>query len=139
MADNDNGNELDAKLREAVAKAKPRSLAEQVAYALTELRCGAYGNGYVYALRCDLVGLVKIGRADVPQFRIADLERMNAAPLRLVGLAHGADFEGSIQRRHVKHRKHGEWFAINDNPLPVIDGMCLTCRERVLAECAAQR
>lgn len=83
--------------------------------------------GWLYALRCDAVGLTKIGKAIDPLPRIAELERMNAASLRLLGLAHDQRHESVIHRKYGAHRRHGEWFAIDENPLP-FDGKCATCR-----------
>ncbi len=83
--------------------------------------------GWLYAIRCDAVGLTKIGKAINPMTRIADLARMNAAPLILVGLAHDQRAEFAVHRKFSRNRAHGEWFAINENPLP-FDGTCVTCR-----------
>lgn len=106
------------------------SLREEVYTMLASLRCpGPHGKGFVYALRCDLVGLVKIGKSetDDPWPRIAELERMNAAPLRLLALGHGGYLESSIHSRHAKSRRHGEWFAIEDNPFTGSGAKCFTC------------
>jgi len=107
----------------------PVPLLEQVAIEVARLSACGPARGWVYALHCESVGLTKIGRAVDPIPRIAELERMNAAPLTLLGLAHGQDNEQTLHRRYAERRAHGEWFAlpIGVNPL-AFDGKCTTCR-----------
>lgn len=84
-------------------------------------------DGYVYAVRHAGGGPTKIGRAADPLPRLADLQRMNPAPLVLVGLGHGASWERALHSQHMKQRVHGEWFLLDKNPLPVSD-RCHLCR-----------
>lgn len=122
--------------REAVALAllvepERTPLLDDVRAAMKRLAlCPTPPVGWLYALRCESVKLTKIGKAVDPVARIAELERMNAAPLILVGLAHGMRAETELHRRHSARRAHGEWFAIDVNPLP-FDGRCVVCRGAV--------
>jgi hypothetical protein len=83
--------------------------------------------GWVYAIGCPSIGMIKIGKAVDPIARLAELERMNAAPLVLLGLSHGLWLETTLHRRYAAHRHHGEWFKIDENPLPDVI-TCTTCR-----------
>jgi hypothetical protein len=89
--------------------------------------------GYVYAIQARDGGPIKIGKAAAPADRLAGIQRMNPAPLVLLGLAHGDAEERHLHDRYMKRRLHGEWFAIDENPLP-IGGTCLTCSPEWRAE-----
>lgn len=83
-------------------------------------------SGYVYAIQAGNGGPVKLGRANAPAARLADIQRMNPMPLMLLGIAHGGSAERNIHNRHMKKRLHGEWFALAENPLPVASA-CYVC------------
>jgi hypothetical protein len=87
---------------------------------------GAPNAGYVYAVRQAGGGPVKIGMAHDPVKRLLGIQCMNPHPLIVLGLAHGAANEGHLHNRHKASRLHGEWFALDENPLPITD-TCLTC------------
>lgn len=118
--------------RQLIIAIKRPSLLGDVALAMDRLDvCGAPAGlahpGWLYALRCDAAALTKIGKAIDPVSRIAELARMNASPLRLLGLAHDGRREAGFHRLYATARAHGEWFAIDFNPLP-FDRLCATCR-----------
>ena len=85
--------------------------------------------GWVYALQCGGSGLIKIGRTDNENAwpRLKSLIDMSGAPLRLLGLAHGAFHEKTFHSIYAERRRHGEWFELNENPLPN-RRECATCR-----------
>jgi hypothetical protein len=98
-------------------------------------RAGRGGNvGYVYAVGSLAPSLVKIGRCADPRTRLIDLQNMNATKLRLVGLAHFAELEAELHQDYGHRRKHGEWFLLARNPLPLHADGCFGCVRRGRAQ-----
>jgi hypothetical protein len=92
--------------------------------------CGAgrARHGWVYAIRqCTGSRLIKIGRAEDPRKRLADIQSMNASALELVGLSHGAELEPDLHWEHRSWRAHGEWFDLDANPIPSSPRGCWCC------------
>lgn len=69
----------------------------------------------VYLLGSPCHPLVKIGRAiDVDQ-RVAEIQRMSPAPLKLIAtIPGGARLEARLHRAFAHRRGHGEWFNLLD-------------------------
>ena len=83
--------------------------------------------GYLYAVRQVDGGPVKIGKAIDPVARMGEIQRMNPRPLMLVGLSHHQIEESWLHRRNRRRRLHGEWFDIDENPLPLVGDLCFVC------------
>lgn len=65
----------------------------------------------------DGLGLVKIGVANDPKKRLADLQRTSPIELEIIGSRPGDTFvERELHERFADFRAHGEWFE----PSPVI-------------------
>lgn len=103
--------------------------------AIDDLTCYAnHAPGYTYALR-SVNGLIKIGSSMQPVERIKDIQSVNGSPIELLGLCHDALVEQVLHIRHSAHRAHGEWFEINDNPIPTTPDplTCFTCTKNSLS------
>jgi hypothetical protein len=92
--------------------------------------CGRYTRdvGFTYVIRQVGQSVVKIGKAIDPPARLADIQRMNGGELELVSLSHYNRLEGELHREHAVVRRHGEWFALDVDPAPLVEGECLGCR-----------
>lgn len=65
----------------------------------------------VYFIQAGETGPIKIGKADKPMKRIAELQTGNPHPLRLVGaIDGGVNEEQALHQRFTRLRLHGEWF-----------------------------
>ncbi|NUH42882.1 GIY-YIG nuclease family protein [Streptomyces samsunensis] len=74
----------------------------------------------VYVLGSPLSPLVKIGRSGNLGRRLADLQRMSPVPLTvLCTYVGGAVLETALHRHFKDLRTHGEWFAIEGDPVAV--------------------
>lgn len=117
-----------------VLAAKPHLMPELVIReldaALEMLTCSG-ADSFTYAVR-DGSGLTKIGstKGDAArglQRRIRQLQLGNGSRLHLLGIAHDEAFERVLHARYAAVRKHGEWFAIEGNPLPIVGMRCVCC------------
>lgn len=68
---------------------------------------------FIYFVRGQNSGLIKIGSAKNPKKRVADLQTGNAEPLELLGMIpeDGRTSEGMIHAGFAHDRVHGEWYA----------------------------
>lgn len=72
--------------------------------------------GYVYLLREDVRGLVKIGRAVNPRNRVQKIAAILPSTCRVVGLIEAAnmeELEKELHRRFADRRVKGEWFKLD--------------------------
>ena len=66
-----------------------------------------------YAIASEDMAMVKIGRTERIESRLVDLQA--ASPVRLVLIATvDHDIERRLHKVLVKHRRHGEWFELNE-------------------------
>lgn len=68
---------------------------------------------YVYFIRAERLRLIKIGRAERPKARLANLRSNSADQLSLLGVikdVHTEALELRLHRRFAAARSHGEWF-----------------------------
>jgi hypothetical protein len=106
--------------------------AKHITWALEDLaRCDCHRRpqmpGFTYVIGSEHDGLVKVGKTYQPMRRLLDLQSMNAGPLTLLGLVHGAWLEELLHHAYASHRRHGEWFAM-PSPLPTAHGsVCYGC------------
>lgn len=70
-------------------------------------------------------GLFKIGRSRNPLIRIRDLQASSGEMLSLVGLSHGGALETVLHRRFADRNRHGEWFDLEESPIPL--DACVGC------------
>lgn len=67
--------------------------------------------GFIYWLRAEGVGHIKIGYSARPAARMEELRVISPVPLRLIGLDLGSPAtERHLHRQLQPHRLHGEWF-----------------------------
>lgn len=102
---------------------------------LAALRCNDQA-GFVYAVD-DGSGLIKIGATDHIRTRLRALQLMNGHRVRLLGVSHDLYLEQVLHSRYAANRMHGEWFALDHNPLELRSGRCVSCRGVSQAEEAA--
>lgn len=99
-------------------------------------RCGVYADrafgssgGLVYAIEAG--GLIKVGRSMRMRSQFGRLDQIQAmcpVPVRLLSICHGhSQAESAVHRVHRKARHHGEWFALDSDPLHCSDIMCWGC------------
>jgi len=69
----------------------------------------------VYAIRCTVTGLVKLGTADRPRVRFKALA---TGPTEVVFIAYrDGDVEREVHARFAAQRRRGEWFDVGDAAL----------------------
>lgn len=74
----------------------------------------------VYVIGSPSSTLVKIGRSTNLEQRIADLQRMSPVPLKvLCTYDGGAELEAALHRYFKDCRSHGEWFALDGDPVVI--------------------
>lgn len=65
--------------------------------------------------------LVKIGRSVDVARRLADIQRMSPAPLKVLWQeAGGFEMETALHRRFHQQRAHGEWFNLGADPIALV-------------------
>lgn len=72
-----------------------------------------HGQSYVYFLQGGDSGLIKIGKANDVNKRIADIQRMSPVVLNILCAIKCKDahkLESELHNRFMKYRRHGEWF-----------------------------
>lgn len=68
-----------------------------------------------YFIFCEQSGLVKIGKSECPETRLASLQTANSGALTLIGTIDG-DHEESLHSRFGAARSmRGEWFHLSDS------------------------
>lgn len=83
---------------------------------------GEYEDGVVYFVRCRTTGLVKIGTTTDPLKRMRSIQSMCPTALECVSaVIGGVDREQAIHDSLGHKRKHGEWFALDDEDVPSAD------------------
>lgn len=70
--------------------------------------------GYVYFIRCDMTGLVKIGFTEnYPTSRLRQLQTGSGGELHLIAFMRTrASRERELHRQFVAHHERGEWFRL---------------------------
>jgi len=71
---------------------------------------------YVYAIREESTGNIKLGLSKNPEARLYQLQTGNSSRLALVGTrvaVDGASTEAKIHKENAQHHIHGEWFDSN--------------------------
>jgi hypothetical protein len=78
--------------------------------------------GYVYFVRDDVLGMIKIGTtAGHPDKRLADLRKGSPVPLTPLGMVGGGTkVEHAMHVKFAHHRSHGEWFRPGQDLLDFI-------------------
>lgn len=79
----------------------------------------------VYLIRCG--DYIKIGKAVVPQKRLAALQAANPLTLELLHVltdGDGHELEIELHRRFAAHRHRGEWFRIEGTLAEWVEGGC---------------
>jgi hypothetical protein len=67
-------------------------------------------------------GLVKIGVAFMPKWRMEQLQTLSPVPLTLLAIAPGGyKFEAELHHRFAKSRVHGEWFKPSKELYDIIE------------------
>lgn len=80
--------------------------------------------------------IIKIGKANNPEQRLADLQTGSPIGLRLMGKIkckselHAKQVEKLAHRIFAKQRRHGEWFRLSYNHMDEIINMIKTANER---------
>lgn len=81
----------------------------------------ARGGRLVYFIAGDRSGLIKIGCADDPRGRLADLQCGSPVKLTLVGTVEGGrEKERALHKQFASVRRHGEWFGACDELIELI-------------------
>lgn len=76
---------------------------------------------WIYFIQGVSGGAVKIGVANDPKKRLADLQRTSPIQLRIVAARPGDIFqERELHERFAEHRLHGEWFEPCDELVALI-------------------
>lgn len=74
--------------------------------------------GWIYCIRDDRAGVVKIGFSVNPDRRLKQLQTANASTLRLIAAIYStADFEALLHWSNKSRRLHGEWFDDADGSI----------------------
>ncbi|MGW2048606.1 GIY-YIG nuclease family protein [Streptomyces sp. NPDC001858] len=75
----------------------------------------------VYVLGTPGSNTVKIGRTTNLTKRVADIQRMSPVPLAVLW-SHpgGSELEAKLHRHFADRRCHGEWFAFDSDPIPLV-------------------
>lgn len=77
---------------------------------------------YVYFIKAENVGLVKIGYSDRPEERLKSIQGMSPVPLRLLGWMPGSQQdERDLHARFAHLHSHGEWFRVDDDLAALIE------------------
>jgi len=77
--------------------------------------------GFVYCIRNDAAGAVKIGFSKNPMRRIKQLQTASPSRLRLVGMLESAQaFETALHEEYAHRRISGEWFDDSDTQISTI-------------------
>lgn len=85
------------------------------------------GDEWVYFIRAEGGGPIKIGRSADPDKRLRELQTGHPYPLRVVGMASGGrELEAALHRILCDYRLMGEWF---EDTGPVLELMRLVCAE----------
>jgi hypothetical protein len=103
-------------------------IVEQALADLAQRPCnqGHRADGFTYVLMSLDHGTIKIGKAEDPRRRVMDVRNMNAGPLTLLSIVHGAWLEALLHGAYREHRLHGEWFAM-ENPVVDLGPLCYGC------------
>lgn len=76
---------------------------------------------FVYLIGGPDSSLVKIGRSTNVTKRLANIRTMSPAPLQILWQHVGGDeLEKALHRWFRAERKHGEWFALGDDPISAV-------------------
>lgn len=68
--------------------------------------------GFVYFIRAEVTGMVKIGWATKPEARLKSLQMQSPDRLVLAATVPGTGRdEKALHERLTAHRRHGEWFV----------------------------
>lgn len=85
---------------------------------------------YVYAI--EGAGLVKIGRAVAPSFRLATFQSGSPIELKFRGCVVGDHrLERELHERFYEYRRHGEWFSLAGAVAEWVDALELTPRHEL--------
>jgi hypothetical protein len=77
---------------------------------------------WVYFIRCDITGLVKIGTSFDPATRLRTLQCGSPTPLRIERQVVGYLLtEAALHERFAAQRRHGEWFSIGADEVAAVD------------------
>ena len=91
---------------------------------------------FVYAIGCEL-GLVKIGKANNPEMRLAALQTGSPVQLSILGIRQFDTPEQAIIAERELHtefgakRKHGEWFSLTEGDLKPFFSMAIREESRI--------
>lgn len=90
---------------------------------------------YVYAI--EGAGLVKIGRAVSPSYRMSTLQAGSPVKLKFRGCVLGDHrLERELHDRFSEYRRHGEWFSLVGIVADWVDGLSVEPRTTALDEVA---
>lgn len=99
---------------------------------------------YVYAMRNERNGYIKIGRSISPQYRERTLQSEEPEVTLLFAYVCRADAETMCHAEFSEYRLRGEWFALPDELVVVLEEMLQehsedACRPKVSAAALALR
>lgn len=116
------------RLKRAISRAKELGGHWYVDFATGELSREPFkedttqlAHGWVYFVRAQHSGLIKIGRASDLKTRFRGLVTMSPEPLTLAAICPGAEHERGLHHRFAGDRAHGEWFKATPRLLAYVE------------------
>ena len=78
-----------------------------------ELSNSINNNTNVYVIQSNMGGLIKIGKADVPELRLEQIQNMSPVRLEFIHLFKNVNpnFEFYLHKKYDDFREYGEWFS----------------------------
>lgn len=85
---------------------------------------------YVYLMRSNLTGYLKIGISGNPKKRKRTLETAQGGKIDIINMFLGdQEIESLLHKRFSKYREEGEWFQYNENIIESFNDVALTIKE----------